>query len=77
MKLYEWKNQDGKVVEHDHWSEPPNLPGKWKRVFSFAVATVEGGGGSPARSSVVEAEDKPKPTNQVVKIGPENVRMFN
>lgn len=51
MRLYEWKNtKTGEVVDHDHWSEPPNLPGEWKRVFSVGLGRIEGGA-SPARPS--------------------------
>jgi len=49
---YEWKNvRTGKVVEHDHWSVPPKLPGKWVRLFNFGVGRVEGAGGSPGMPS--------------------------
>lgn len=50
---YEWQNiKTGKIVDHDHWSIAPSLPGKWRRVFSVAVGTVNGAAGTPARSSV-------------------------
>lgn len=71
MKKYEWKNQNGEVVEHDHWSKPPRLPGTWKRVYSFAAGRVEGGGGSPSRTSIKSDEG---PTNQVVKLDESNIR---
>jgi hypothetical protein len=73
MKMYEWKNKDGDVVEHNHWADPPNLPGEWKRIYSFAAGRVEGGGGSPSRTSI-KSDSEPKPTNQVVKLDESNVR---
>jgi hypothetical protein len=52
---YDWKdNETGVVIEHDHASEPPNLPGDWHRVFNFGVGRVEGAGGSKARPSVTK-----------------------
>lgn len=52
IKLYEWKNvKTGKIVEHDHWSEPPDLPGKWQRVYSVAIGRVPGASGSPGMPS--------------------------
>lgn len=49
---WEWKNvKTGEVVEHDHWSIPPDKSGDWKRVWAFGVGRVEGGGGSPGRVS--------------------------
>ncbi len=55
---YEWKNvRTGKVVEHDHPTEPPFKRGKWQRVYSFGTGSVEGGGGSPARTSVKKKND--------------------
>lgn len=53
---YEWKNtKTNEVVEHNHWSTPPALPGKWVRVFAFGTGRVEGAGGSPSRVSVPRA----------------------
>jgi len=50
--LYEWKNpKTGKVVLHDHPSEPPKKRGKWIRVYSFGIGRIEGGGATPGRSS--------------------------
>lgn len=49
-KTFLWKNEKGEVVEHDHYSDPPKLPGTWKRVYSFGLGRVEGGG-SPGRTS--------------------------
>lgn len=50
--VYLWQNTDtGEIVEHDHWSTPPEKPGSWVRKFSFGVGRVEGGGGSPGRVS--------------------------
>lgn len=50
-KVYEWRNEEGQVVEHDHWSEPPALPGTWKRVYSVGIGAVSGAGSSKARTS--------------------------
>jgi len=44
---YEWMNDEHEIVEHDHWSEPPALPGNWRRVFSLSFGRVDGAGGSP------------------------------
>jgi len=44
--VYEWQNEDGTVVEHYHWSNPPHLPGIWRRVFSLSFGQVKGAGGS-------------------------------
>lgn len=50
---YEWRNvETGEMVEHDHWSVPPALPGTWVRNYLFGVGRVEGGGGTPGRTSV-------------------------
>lgn len=50
---YDWKNtKTNEIVEHDHPSDPPSLPGEWQRIFSFGTGRVEGGGGSPSRASV-------------------------
>ena len=44
MKKYDWKNvETGEVVEHDHYADPPKLPGEWKRVYSLGIGRVEGG----------------------------------
>lgn len=57
MRRYEWKNvETEEIVDHDHWSKPPELPGEWKRVFSFGLGRVEGGGASPARTSAIKKE---------------------
>lgn len=76
---YEWKNKEGDVVDHDHWGVAPKLPGKWTRVYSFAAGRVEGGGGSPSRTSLkgeTAVEEAPKPTNQVVRLSENNVKWF-
>ena len=47
MPIYEWKNEKtGKVVETDKHDEPPDLPGKWKRVYSLSIGAVSGAGES-------------------------------
>jgi len=52
MRVYEWKNnKTGKIVEHDHWNEPPDKSGHWFRLFSFGTGRVEGAGTSPSRPS--------------------------
>lgn len=48
--IYDWKNvRTGKIVQHDHYSEPPKKRGKWVRVYSVGVGRIEGAGGSPGR----------------------------
>lgn len=48
---YEWRNiETGQVIDHDHYSEPPDDSGKWVRVFSVGINTS--GGASPSRVSV-------------------------
>jgi hypothetical protein len=72
--MYEWKNKEGEVVEHDHWSVPPSLPGKWTRVYSFGTGRVEGAGGSPSRVSMKTDE---KPPAQTVYINESNLKVFD
>lgn len=58
MPTYLWKNvETGEVVEEfrsmEHSHTPPDKPGTWERLYPlFGVGRVEGGGGSPARTSV-------------------------
>lgn len=55
---YEWKNTEtGEVVEHDHWSVPPQKPGEWQRLFAFGVGRVNGAGGSRGWTS--SKKDRP------------------
>jgi hypothetical protein len=50
--VYEWKNiRTGEIIEHSHWSIPPDESGDWRRIFSFGVGRVEGAGSSPALPS--------------------------
>lgn len=49
---YEWRHENGSVVETDEPSTPPDTSGKWERVFSFGISTVNGAGGSPSRPTV-------------------------
>lgn len=54
MPDYEWVNDKGEVRVTDQHDSPPENDGKWKRVFSFGVSTVNGAGGSPSRISGVK-----------------------
>lgn len=50
---YEWKNKEtGEIITHNHYRNPPDLPGQWERVFAFGLGSVQGAGGSPGRPSV-------------------------
>jgi len=55
---YEWKNiKTGEVVTVERkladYLMPPDKSGQWERVISpFGVGRVEGGGGSPNRTSI-------------------------
>jgi hypothetical protein len=48
MPIYEWINEQNEVVDHNHYSEPPDLPGTWRRIFSLSIGKVPGAGESPA-----------------------------
>lgn len=51
-KRYDWKNvETGEVVEHTHWSTPPDLPGKWVRSYTLFGVKVQGGA-SPSNTSL-------------------------
>lgn len=61
MPLYAWRNiETNEIVEVERsmadsqLAPEPDDQGKWQRVYNFGVGRVEGGGGSPGRSSVVK-----------------------
>jgi len=46
-KQWLWKNEKtGEVIEHDHWSIPPDKSGDWKRAYALSFGRVEGAGSS-------------------------------
>ena len=51
MPQYEWANEKGEVRVTDSHDVPPTKKGKWRRIFSFGVSSINGAGGSPARTS--------------------------
>lgn len=52
MPEYDWINEKGDIKTTQSHDTPPDKSGKWKRVFSFGISTVNGAGGSPGRTSV-------------------------
>lgn len=53
---YEWKNTETEEVvtverKAADYQVPPDDSGKWVRVYSFGLGRVDGGGGTPGRSS--------------------------
>lgn len=57
--VYEWQHENGTVVETDKADVPPDNSGKWTRVFSFGLSSVNGAGGSPSRSPLSRAKASP------------------
>lgn len=57
MPWYAWRNKKtAQFAEVFRPTEKHNVPpddsGDWERVYAFGVGRVEGGGGSPARTSL-------------------------
>lgn len=56
MPEYEWKNTKTEEVvtvsrKVADYQVPPDDSGNWVRVYSFGLGRVDGGGGTPGRSS--------------------------
>lgn len=59
MASYEWKNEKGEIVETDSFDTPPDKKHNWSRVFSFGISSVNGAGGSPARTTLTVDKSAP------------------
>lgn len=53
FKQYEWKNEHGEIELTTEPDKKPDKDGEWKRVYSVAIGSVPGAGGSPARKAGV------------------------
>jgi len=56
MPRYAWRNvKTGEIREVvrsiDEHDIPPTKSGKWERIYSVAIGSVSGAGGSPSRPS--------------------------